>query len=120
MPTALAAAGVDYPKTFAGHEVIPVEGVSLLPAFNGERVERGKPLFWEHEGNRAVRDGKWKLVSRFPQDWELYDLDADPTETKNLAAENPDKVKELAALHEAWSERCNVRPWSLTKRNATK
>jgi arylsulfatase A-like enzyme len=114
MPTALAAAGVEYPKTFARREIQPVEGVSLLPALRGERMKRALPIFWEHEGNRAVRDGKWKLVSRFPGDWELYDLDVDPTERKDLAGANADRVRQLADTYDAWAARCNVRPWSLT------
>ena len=114
MPTALAAAGVDYPKTFAGREIQPVEGVSLLPALRGERVERAQPIFWEHEGNRAVRDGKWKFVSRFPGDWELYDLDADPTERADLASTRAEQARALSAKYDTWAERCNVRPWSLT------
>jgi arylsulfatase len=114
MPTALAAAGAEYPKTFAGHEIQPLEGVNLLPALRGETVQRAQPIFWEHEGNRAVRDGKWKLVSRFPGEWELYDMEADPTECADLAPARADQVRALAAKYDAWAERCNVRPWSLT------
>jgi len=68
-------------------------------------------LFWEHEGNRAVRQGKWKLVSKHPGGWELYDLEADRTELHDLSAANPDKVKELSALYDAWAKRSNVEPW---------
>jgi arylsulfatase len=119
MPTALAAAGAEYPKTFAGHEIQPLEGISLLPALRGETVQRAQPIFWEHEGNRAVRDGKWKLVSRFPENWELYDLEADPTESADLAPARTDHVRALAAKYDAWAERCNVRPWSLTVKKKT-
>jgi arylsulfatase len=110
MATCLDAAGANYPTNFHGHPIVPTEGRSLLPIFRGEeRAER--PLFWEHEGNRAVRLGKWKLVARHPDAWELYDVEADRTELKNLAAAQPEKVRELAALYRDWAERCGVLPW---------
>jgi arylsulfatase len=115
MPTALAAAGAEYPKNFSGHEITPLEGVSLLPALRGERLARPQPIFWEHEGNRAVHEGKWKLVAQFGAAWELYDLEADRVETRNVAAEQPEKVRELAAKYDAWAERCGVRDWALAK-----
>jgi beta-lactamase superfamily II metal-dependent hydrolase len=111
MATCLEAAGIEYPKTYAGRELIPLEGKSLLPIFRGE-VRAGHPaLFWEHEGNRAVRQGKWKLVSRHGKDWELYDLEADRTELADLVARLPEKASELAQLHAQWSARCGVEPW---------
>ena len=65
-----------------------MEGVSLAPAFQGKPLGE-RAIFWEHEGNRAVRQGKWKLVSKHPGGWELYDIDADRTEMHDLAAQNP-------------------------------
>jgi arylsulfatase A-like enzyme len=62
-----------------GRPIQPMEGVSLRPAFAGGRIRRTHPIFWEHEGNRAIRSGRWKLVSRFPDGWELYDMNADRT-----------------------------------------
>ena len=116
MPTALEAAGATYPKRFADHEITPGEGVSLLPALlRGEPLVRPQPIFWEHEGNRAVRDGKWKLVAQFGKPWELYDLASDRTEAHNVAAEQPETVRDLSAKYDAWAERCNVRDWALTK-----
>lgn len=69
------------------------------------------PLFWEHEGNRAVRQGKWKLVARAQGKWELYDLEADRTELKDLAAADPARVASLAEFYDAWAKRCQVLPW---------
>jgi arylsulfatase len=76
----------------------------------GKAIQRSQPIFWEHEGNRAVRAGKWKLVAKENQPWELYDIEADRTELNNLATKMPDKVKELAAQGDAWAARANVSP----------
>lgn len=114
MATALDAAGVEYPKTFANHPITPAEGISLLPLLSRNSIGRNAPLFWEHEGNRAVRDGNWKLVSDFPGEWQLYDLEQDRTETTNLAASQPARVESLAAKYIEWAKRCDVQPWERT------
>ena len=67
-------------------------------------------MFWEHEGNAAVRIGQWKLVKRWPRAWELYDMDADRTELHDLAAQHPERVADMAAQYEAWAARCGVIP----------
>jgi arylsulfatase len=87
------------------------EGVSLRPAFAGKALERKEPIFWEHEGNRAVRQGQWKLVAKNDQAWELYDIDADRVEQHDLAAKEPARVSELSAAWEAWAKKVGVRPW---------
>jgi arylsulfatase len=71
-------------------------------------LNRASPLFFEHEGGRAVGDGKWKLVSLSGDTWELYDLDKDPTEMRNLADSMLEKTRELTALWELWAKRCHV------------
>jgi arylsulfatase A-like enzyme len=111
MATCTATAGASYPKEHNGKPIQPLEGVNLAPAFKGEPIVREKPIFWEHEGNRAVRLGDWKLVSQHPQAWELYNIKTDRTELHNLAAEQPEKVKELSTLYDVWAERVGVRPW---------
>jgi arylsulfatase len=112
MPTCLEVAGAAYPP--AGHDhgpaILPLEGRSLLPIFHGETRE-DRPICWEHEGNRAVRLGDWKLVARYPGDWELYNLKSDRTELNNLASTHPDQVQKLATLYRAWATRCNILPW---------
>jgi arylsulfatase len=113
MATCVDLAGASYPTEFAGQTTQPLEGVSLAPTFAGQKLSRSQPLFWEHEGNRAIRDGDWKLVSKHPGDWELYNIAADRTETHNLAAEQPEKVQELAGLWDAWATRVGVLPWPL-------
>jgi arylsulfatase len=109
MATIVDVTGAAYPSTFEGHAVDPLEGQSLLSVFAHDATgEDRRPMFWEHEGNAAVRIGKWKLVKRFPRDWELYDMDADRTELHDLASREPERAKEMAAQYAAWAERCGV------------
>lgn len=113
--TALDLAGVDYPETFGGREITPIDGRSLLPILRGEAIalrrEGHDALFWEHNGSSAVRRGDWKLV-RLDGDapWELYNLAEDRTELHDLAGERPDLVRELEALWDDWAGRVNVYP----------
>jgi arylsulfatase len=67
-------------------------------------------MFWEHEGNAAVRIGKWKLVRKYPGGWELYDMEQDRTELNDLARSQPERVLEMAAQYEQWALRCGVIP----------
>jgi arylsulfatase A-like enzyme len=107
LPTCAEVAGVDYPRR-AG--LLPAEGQSLSRALHTRPAEP-RTLCWEHEGNRAVRDGKWKLVGLHGKPWELYDVAADRSEMQDLAAKEPERVKEITAKYEAWAKRCNVLPW---------
>jgi arylsulfatase A-like enzyme len=116
MPTLVDIAGATYPREFKGRTIQPMEGVSLRHAFVGQPLRRTQPLFWEHEGNRAVRSGNWKLVSSYPDGWELYDLAADRVERNNVAARHPEIVKSLAAEWNAWAERAHVDPWTGPRR----
>jgi arylsulfatase len=98
VPTILAAAGGKAPVTVDGRPVPPAPGRSLLPAFGNDAAIARASLWWLHEGNRALRVGDWKIVAAGADSpWELYDLATDRSETKNLAASKPDKVRELAA-----------------------
>jgi arylsulfatase A-like enzyme len=110
MATCVDVAGANYPKEIDGKPIKPMEGVSLQPVFAGKSLKRAQPIFWEHESNRAVRDGKWKLVSKADQPWELYDMDKDRTEMHDLAAKNPKKARELALAWDAWAKRADVLP----------
>ncbi len=109
MATILDLTGTSYPKTYANRPIDPLEGKSLAPVFTKD-VMPERPMFWEHEGNAAVRIGKWKLVRDYPKAWELYDLQADRTELNNLAAKEPQRVAEMALQYEAWADRCGVIP----------
>jgi arylsulfatase A-like enzyme len=110
MPTCLELAGVEYPSTFNGHELARPEGQSLLLTLRGNTMAH-RTLAWEHEGNRAIRVGDWKLVARYRGDWELYDLREDRTECVDLAKEHPQKVAAMAAKWQAWADRIGVLPW---------
>jgi hypothetical protein len=79
-----------------------------LPALEDKPIVRSAPLFFEHEGSRAVRDGKWKLVSLAGDAWELYDLETDPTEMKNLIDQETARAKAMITAWEAWAKRCHV------------
>ncbi len=111
MATCVDVAGVQYPETCAGRAIPPLEGRSLLPVFQGNKRQGHDYLFWEHEGNRAVRHGQWKLVSRHPDRWELYDLQADRTELNDLAGHRRDIVESLTARYDEWAQRCGVAPF---------
>jgi len=79
-------------------------GESLIPTFRGEQRAQHEALFFDFLDNRALMRGRWKLVSAYGGPWELYDLDADRTETLDLASSNPDRVRELEGLWSRWFE----------------
>ena len=109
-PTFYDIAGAKYPTTFNGVHTNALPGKSLTGLlFNGEEINRDQPLFWERAGNRAVRKGKWKLVSIYPNyNWELYDIDNDRGETHNLASQNTQIVNELSAAYFEWAKENGV------------
>ncbi len=102
--TLLELGDARYPKHHNGKQILPLSGRSLLPVFtNQPSAER--TIFFEHEGNRAVRKGKWKIVwTNFDRRWKLYQIDSDRTERNDRAKDFPDKVKELEELWLHWSE----------------
>ena len=112
MATCVDVSGAKYPAEFNGKQIIPMEGKSLLPVFENKPIERDA-IYWEHEGNAAVRAGDLKLARVGREGaWELYDMKTDRAELRNLAPEKPDMVKELFAKWEAWAIRTNVKPYS--------
>ena len=115
MATAVDLAAVEHPKALEGREIRSLEGRSLRPLFADPAAAfPGDPrmLFWEHEGNRAVRAGRWKLVAKHERPWELYDLATDRTEVRDLAASQPERVAELSAAWQHWADRVGVEPWT--------
>ncbi|WP_221392435.1 arylsulfatase [Dyadobacter sp. NIV53] len=112
-PTLYEIAGAKYPLTYKGNTIHPLAGESLLPALYGKEWSRSKPIFWERAGNKAVRKGKWKLVSVRSEQWELYDIEADRGETTNLIEQNPDIASELLALYDGWAKSVGVEDWKV-------
>jgi arylsulfatase len=108
MPTVIEVTGAKYPADFKDKPIQPLEGRSLLPAFENKSIERDA-LYWEHEGNAAVRVGDWKLV-RLGQKgaWELYNLKTDRTELHDLTSKEPERARELTAKWDAWAKRADV------------
>jgi arylsulfatase A-like enzyme len=109
LPTVLEITGTVYPDTYPERTPLPLEGESMVPLLSVDKRER-KPLYWEHEGNAAVRIDNWKLVRNYPGAWELFDLDKDRSETRDLAAAYPDKIRDMSLLYEQWAKRCKVLP----------
>lgn len=122
MATCIDVAGAEYPENYRGNKIPVPEGVSLRPVFEDDALI-DRELYWEHEGNRAIRKGKWKLVSKvsktrfvetpekLPLDhWELYDMEKDRTEVKNLAEAYPNLVQELSEKWMVWAQRTGVIP----------
>ena len=114
MATCIDVADAKYPSHYKGQKITPLEGLSLVPAFDNKPIQR-EAIYGEHMGNRFIRAGKWKLVSEYDKPWELYDLETDRTETNNLASKRPEKVNELTAKYEDLARRCQVEPWSIIK-----
>ena len=96
MATVVAATGAAYPKEREGQPVPAMEGTSLMPVLRGGTLAE-RALYWEHEGHRAVRRGRWKLVAEHGKPWELYDVVADRAEAKNLAEAEPGRVRVFPA-----------------------
>jgi arylsulfatase len=118
MATVLEVTGGAYPEKRDGVAVLPMDGVSLLTAFDGKPLGRRGPIFIEHEDNAFVRDGDWKLVGQGvspagglrKKRWELYHITEDGTELNNLAEEHPDLVDSLSAKWSEWANRVGVFP----------
>jgi arylsulfatase A-like enzyme len=111
MATCLDVAGAKYPERYADHDITPLEGRSLIGALVDDAPIDREALFWEHEGNRAVRRGEWKLVAKGERgEWELYDIPRDRTESNDLSARHPELVEQLSALWQAWAKRAQVLP----------
>jgi arylsulfatase A-like enzyme len=111
MATACDISGALYPGEFKGHRILPMEGLSLKPAFASEPLHRVKPIFWMHEGNRAIRSGPWKAVMKFKGEWELYNIDEDRTEQHNLVKKHVHLAQSLIRQWEDWAASSFVDEW---------
>jgi len=124
MATCVEVASADYPSNFHEQNITPLEGKSLVPTFENTPM-KPRSIFWEHEGNRAVRSGRWKLISiadksnsfiwdqveDLPiENWELFDMEADRTEMNNIAKQHPDVVMDLSIQWVEWARRTGAIP----------
>ena len=121
MATLLDVAGATYPEEYNGQDIKPCEGFSMAPVFEQDLSFGREVLYWEHEGNAAVRRGEWKLVRDFNAegDWELYNIQTDRSEVHNLAEQEPAIRESLLALWQEWADRVGVQDfgWIKERRN---
>lgn len=96
VPTVMELVGGKLPDTWNGQPVPARPGISLVPALQQDHAVSHDNLWWLHEGNRAYREGNWKIVAARGDEWELYDLSVDRSEMHNLADQHPDRVHEMA------------------------
>ena len=104
-------AGAGYPTELNGQPITPIEGRSFYKALSENSWKREQPIFWEHEGNKAMRDGDWKIVSEIGKGWELYNMSKDRTELENLADSERNRLRDMVKSYESWANRCGVLPW---------
>jgi arylsulfatase len=109
MVTCVDVADAKYPKSLGAKEILPAEGKSLLPIFQGKNRKPHDYLYWEHIKHEAVRHGNWKLVAKRPGNWELYDIEQDRSELNSLAEKHPQIVEQLKAKYETWAAHCGVK-----------
>ena len=120
MATCVDLAKADYPKEVKGQKIVPMQGVSLNPPFSGKAIKREDPIYWEHEGNRAIRIGKWKLVAKGSNGaWQLYDLKEDRSELNDLSEKHPQRAKEMADQWEAWAIEAKAKPWPWNRKKSS-
>ena len=114
MATCLDVTNAEYPLTHDGKDINTMDGLSLLPLIQNDEEIHEEGLFWEHQGNRAARIGKWKIVSSQSNNdvWELYDMKLDRTETENLALKKPRVVEFMKNEYKKWTEQTNVLDWN--------
>ena len=111
MATCVDLGQAKYPATHNAQAITPMEGRTLAPLLAGAKTMPQRALYWEHEGNRAMREGDWKIVSQHPRGWELYNIRRDRSERQNLAAAQPERLQTMTAKWEAWASRAQVVPW---------
>lgn len=108
MSTVCDIAEVNYPDIYNGNAITPMQGISLKPFITGQDESDSRTLYWEHAGNRAVRNDDWKLVSMAGNDWELFNLVKDRSETINVIDSFPEIAAKLELLYQKWAEEVGV------------
>jgi len=111
LPTILQAAGAAYPTEFGGADIQSMDGETLMPLLDGGEWTRQQPIFWEHEGNCAIRHENFKLVRKCNEPWELYDMESDRTELNNLADKSGSRVSKLRRDYASWADAAGVLDW---------
>lgn len=122
LPTLTDLAGVTYPKQYNDRPITPVSGISLVPSFTNKPLPQ-RAVYWEHQGNKAMRMGKWKIVSGGIMNgaygkwktftslpWQLFDLESDPSELKDISAKYPEQLKKMVNMWQKWAKETNVYP----------
>jgi arylsulfatase len=109
MPTIVEASGAQYPEMIDTRRILPMAGLSLVPALRGKRMPE-RTLYFEHEGTRAVREGRYKLTALRGESWKLYDMEHDRTELQDLAARHPALVEALSKKWDTWAAENQVTP----------
>ncbi len=110
MPTFLELAGLDYPKQYEGNQILPCEGKSLVPVLLGSKRKGHKELYWEFAGNRAARQGDWKLTwDKIKKKWELFDMSTDRTETRDVSGSQQELTNELKAKWFQWAKETGLK-----------
>jgi arylsulfatase A-like enzyme len=109
----VAAVTSDFVPTLAGivkaeMTVHPIDGISLLPVFAGAMDERPKPIGFASQGQAAWHEGRYKLSRNGKKPWALYDLEADPTESNDIAADMPERVETMSAAYDSWMHSCRA------------
>ncbi len=115
LPTILELTGSPYLKEFGGHTIQPIQGESFLSLLRGKAWQREQPIWFEHEGNAAIRMGQFKLVRKHGHDWELYDMDADRTELNDLSGRNAPLQSELLKHYGDWAQKTGVLDWNIAQ-----
>ena len=111
MPTFIDVAKAKYPAQFKGNDIYALSGRSLSPVFSGSALDQHQYMFWEHEGNQAVRKNNWKAVKgNKMSEWELFNLSTDRAEEKNIASQYPDVLSDLVTHWNDWSKKNFVFP----------
>ncbi len=113
LPTILEASGCSYLSELGGHPIQALQGESFLGLLQGEDWAREQPIFFEHEGNCAIRLENFKLVKQHGQEWELYDMDVDRTELNDLAGKNAPLEKDLLKRYQDWATKTGVLDWEI-------
>jgi arylsulfatase len=103
MATCLDLADATYPANYNGNDIKPMTSTSFVPILENKTLDQNSPIYWEHEGGRAIRVGDWKLVSLKKASWQLFNMKTDLSETNDVSIEYPDKVRELKTLWNTWA-----------------